>query len=342
MLKLARHLLAFAFLAFSPLLLTGCLLDTGGPGTQSLVELQAEPLAAVPWQWGEIPGTAITTSHYHIYTTIKDPTYQRLLAKVLEGAHERFLALNGLPSPAMNGPFDAYVFGDRSQWELYTRLKTGPEANTYLQISAGGFCRQGIFAGYDIGRESTLSVIAHEAFHQLSWFTFKDRLPSFLDEGFATQNEAIEWQGAVPIWVPERNYRRFQALRLALHENRLWTIDELTATHAGKVIVLSQKHVDAYYAQIWSLLLFLEHSHYRANLQDLLARAREGRLTQSLAGTGVGPFDIANYTERWNQTAGPVYLRKFIASDPKKLEQEYLHFIHDLTDNWPPRLPEGG
>ncbi len=51
-------------------------------------------------------------------------------------------------------------------------------------------------------------------------------------------------------------------------------------------------------------------------------------------------MDIANYTERWNQVAGPLYLRKFIAADPEKLQQEYLKFIHDLTDNWPPQLPD--
>ncbi len=226
------------FLAIlAALLLAGCQSsETGaGLGVESMVELRSEPLATAPWQWGEIPGTAITTAHYHIYTTIRDSTYQRLLAKVLEAAHTQFQVTTGA---AMPGPYDAYVFGDRSQWELYTKLKTGFESSLYLQITAGGFCRQGIFAGYDIGRESTLSVIAHEAFHQLSWFAFKNRLPSWLDEGFATQNEAIEWNGVTPVFVPEHNYRRFQALRAAIRENRLWTIDELAATHAGKVIVL--------------------------------------------------------------------------------------------------------
>ena len=55
------------------------------------------------------------------------------------------------------------------------------------------------------------------------------------------------------------NWRRFlKCSSDAIKEKRLWKINDLTSTHAGKVIKLPQKQVDAYYSQLWSLVLFLK------------------------------------------------------------------------------------
>ena len=169
---------------------------TGDAG--AMVELSKEPLKIEPRLFGNHAGVLITTPHYHIYTTIEDPLYRRLLTKVLEGAYARGTLAN--PQAQVNGPLDCYVFASRGQWETYTRAQAGSNAPIYLQISAGGYCQEGVFAGYDIGRDQTLSVVAHEAWHQYAFFAFKDRLPAWLDEGLATQNEAIEWQGTTPVF----------------------------------------------------------------------------------------------------------------------------------------------
>jgi hypothetical protein len=332
--------LGILFVAGAALAFAGCqsAATTYTGDAKALAELSREPLATEPWTFGNHAGVIITTPHYRIYTTIEDPLYRRLLAKILEAAYTRGTLAN--PQARVTGPLECYVFASRPQWEAYTRVRAGSNAPIYLQISAGGYCQEGVFAGYDIGRDSTLSVISHEAWHQYSWFAFKDRLPSWLEEGLATQNEAIDWDGTTPRFKPEMNHRRYEAVKAAMRETRLWKISELTSTHAGRVIKQQQKHIDAYYAQLWSLVLFLKNSRqYQQGLQRMMTDANEGRLTQALAGTGVTKREIDNFTERWNTVAGPVYLRKYIASDVNKLQQDYEAWLKDFTAGPIPKIP---
>ncbi len=303
---------------------------------EALRELSQEPLPSTPWKFADHSGAEIATDHFHIYTTIDDGLYERLLVKVLEAAHTRAVA--AVPKANVNKPLDCYVFASRSQWEAYTRVRAGSNASIYLHISAGGYCQEGVFAGYDIGRDQTLSVIAHEAWHQFSWFAFKDRLPSWLEEGLATQNEGIEWNGTTPVFRSELNYRRYLALKDAIRENRLWKISDLVATHAGKVIKLPQQHIDSYYAQVWSLVLFLKSSPtYAPRLQVMLNDASDGKMTQWLAGSGVTKMEIDHFTERWNTIAGPVYLHKYITADVSGLQREYEAWAREFTSSWPPK-----
>ncbi len=324
------------------LLLMGCGAAGTGSGyaanAEAMQALSQEQLPSTPWKFGEHPGNELTGGHYRIFTTIDDPLYEHLLLKILEAAYAR--GQEAVPSAKVTGPLDCYVFSNRDEWEAYTRVRAGSNAPIYLQISAGGYCQMGVFAGYDIGRDQTLSVIAHEAWHQFSWFAFKDRLPSWLEEGLATQNEGIEWQGTTPVFRSELNYRRFLALKDAIRENRLWKISDLVATHAGRVIKLPQKHIDSYYAQVWSLVLFLKSSPvYAPRLQAMLNDASAGKLTEALAGTDVTRREIDNFTERWNTVAGPIYLRKYITAGAgvEGLQTEYEAWAREFTESWPPK-----
>src|SRR5207237_472507 len=134
---------------------------------------------------------------------------------------------------------------------------------------------------------------------------FKDRLPAWLDEGLATQNEAIEWTGTTPEFRPELNQTRYDALKEAIRGKRMWKLSDLVTTHAGRVIRLPQKQVDAYYGQVWALVLFFENRpQYRQGLGRLLRDASNGDLTKSLAGSGVSQGEIEKFTEKWNTVAG--------------------------------------
>jgi hypothetical protein len=338
---LTRGLLGAA-LAWGLALGAGCQSSGGEVGylgdARAMAALAAEPINAQPWVFAGNQGVLITTENYRIFTTVQDPLYQRLLTKVLESAHARAVAIN--PSGRVKKPLDCYVFASRSQWELYTNLHAGGEASTYLEITAGGYCRYGVFAGYNTGNlEQTLSVISHEAWHQYSWFAFKDHLPSWIEEGLATQNEGIDWEGAMPRIRPEMNYQRWFALKQAVRENRMWKISDMAATHAGRVIPLQQKQVDAYYAELWSLTLFLENSpRYRSGLARMLADADAGTLSKALEGTGVNGD---GYSERWNTIAGPLYLRQYITSDLPGLQREYESWARSFTMTWPPQPREG-
>ena len=178
--------------------------------------MEREPLTLEPWGFADSPGELIKTDHFHIYTTVGDAVYQHLMVKVLEATHTRVMLLNPKFVSPGGKAMDCYVFATRGQWESYTRARAGSNAPIYLQIASGGYCQEGVFAGYDIGRQQTLSVIAHEAWHQYSWFAFKSRLPAWLEEGLATQNEAMEWKGTEPTFRPEMNAFRYATLRKAL------------------------------------------------------------------------------------------------------------------------------
>ncbi len=251
--------------------------------TPELQRLAQEPLNSQPWVSAEGRGRIILTDHYAIYTTIDENLYQHLLVRVLESTHDRMTAM--IPGFRDARRLDCYIFASRGQWESYTRARAGSNAPIYLQIASGGYSQEGVFAGYDIGQEQTLSVVAHEAWHQYSWFAFKDRLPAWLEEGMATQNEAFAWQGADLVFKPEQNVRRAAALRQALRAGTLWHLPELVATHAGQVIREPQAKIDAYYAELWSFVLFLENSPaYSPKLRRLLADASAGKLTEAAQG----------------------------------------------------------
>ena len=320
------------------LLLAGCanLQNSGSWAEPSAVTLAQEPLLTRPWSFGPMPGTLIQTDHYRVYTTIKDPLFQRMLSKVLEAGYSHHLSMN--PQAQVPGPMVCYVFADRPQWEAHTQMRNPANWEVYKAISQGGYCQEGVFAGYDIGRRNTLSVIAHEGWHQFSWYAFKDRLPSWLEEGLATQYEALEWDGVTPRFVPAQNYARWKALQAAWRGNRLWKVRDLTSTHAGRVIKKEPEAVDAYYAQLWAMVLFLEHSAYKPKLEALLEEARQGKMTRHLVGTNVTPDQISRFSEKWNETAGPLYMRVYLNQNMDQLEKEYLRFIQQLVNSWPPKL----
>jgi hypothetical protein len=299
-----------------------------GMPNPELERLAREPLPGEAWTFGDRPGRVIHTPHYAIYTTIENSAYQHLLARVLESTYSRMSAM--MPEHQASKRFDCYVFASRGQWEAYTRARAGSNAPIYLQIASGGYSQEGVFAGYDIGLDQTLSVVAHEAWHQFSWLTFKDRLPAWLEEGMAAQNEAFEWHGADPVFNPEKNYRRATALRQAVRAGSMWQLPSLLSTHAGQVIKQPQPRIDAYYAQLWSLVQFLRESpEYGPKLKTLLADAGAGKLAESLKETSVTQREIDAFTEHWNAVAGPVYLRKYIQQDLEKLEGEYLAWVRN-------------
>lgn len=330
----------------------GCQQDGSSTTSQATAfqNIINEPLASEPWEFSGIPGVKITSAHYVVYTTIRSPVYQRLLLKVLEKDYDRFAKLVDIqPAPASaaapatsgatrtaHAPLECYVFGDRPQWEFFTRKRMPQNSDTYLRIGAGGYAQEGVFVGYDLGRETTLSVIAHEAWHQYSWFAFKDKLPSFLEEGLATQNEAIEWTGTTPSYAPARNLQRYRSLREAIINKRLWTLDELARTHAGQAVQRQETVTAAYYAQVWSFTLFLKQSPvYRPKFLDMIKRAHEGRLHEALGNFRAASLQM--FTENWNSVVGPAYLRAYINPDLAALEKEYRQFLSELVHEWPPK-----
>ncbi len=297
-------------------------------------QLAAAPLLVRAWPHGPRDGAIIQNDYYHVYTTIQNPLQRRLIIRVLDAAYARFLRL--VPDARPPRPLVGYVFRNRRQWARFTRKTTGGMASLYLRIRAGGYERTGVFVLWRTTVPEALSVLAHEAWHQLSFTALKNHLPAWLDEGLATQNEAMQWRDGRPRFTPWRNQPRWLALRFAMANRRLLPLKELVVTQAGDVIVQSSTDIQTYYAEVWSLMLYLEHSRYRGDLLGLLEAARRGKLTAFLDHTGLTPRQIADESVRWNSLAGIILLRVFFSEHISRMQRRYLAFIRRLTRSWPP------
>ncbi|MGC9258477.1 MAG: hypothetical protein ACP5I8_00155 [Phycisphaerae bacterium] len=300
-------------------------------------QLRALPPAAKPWPAGPAKGRIIQTAHYRVYTTIDNPLQQRLIARVLEADYARFLRL--VPNAAPQLPMVGYVFRNRRQWARYTHKVMGPQAGIYLHIEAGGYECNGVFAAYRSNVAEILSVVAHEAWHQFSFLALKDHLPAWLDEGLATQCEAMQWHHGYPAFTPWLNVPRWEMLRQAVTYRQLLPLRTLAGTQAGNVVMHKPIYVQSYYAEVWSFMLFLEHSRYKPALLQLLSMARQGRLNGLLAGTGLTAQEEDRLTLRWNHIAGEIYLQHFFRNHPG-LKRRYVAFVDHLVQSWPPVEPK--
>ncbi len=309
-----------------------------GLTSASRAHLVQTPLVTSPWSDAGEPGVCIETSHYRIYTTLQNPLQRALCARVVEAAWRRFAGL--VPVTRVGSPLVGYIFRNRQEWASHVRATAGPLAAVYLHIRRGGYEQNGQFAIWRTGLNEMLSVLAHECWHQLSFRMLKNHLPAWLDEGLATQNETFYWHGSRPVFTAWRNRPRWDALRAAYEQSQLLPLDALARAQAGDVVTQSAPVIRAYYAGVWSFMLFLKHSRYRSRLLILLHEAQAGKLDRLLAGAGLSSRDIALQTIRWNSIAGPIFLRDCISRHPARLRRRYLRFIQRLLAKWPPPRPD--
>ncbi|HMD54028.1 MAG TPA: hypothetical protein VKJ65_05730 [Phycisphaerae bacterium] len=333
---------SFLFLAvFVVLPLWGCApRDTWPVGITDAdrAALAAARLDVEPWPDGPDNGVIIYTAHYRIHTTLEDPAIRQMLARVLEADYARFIQL--VPNVGVLPPLDGYVFSDRAEWEEYVVETTGDQASTYLHINEGGFTRQGVFATFRASNEEVLSVVGHEAWHQFSYWALKDHLPAWIDEGLGTQNEEIHWVNGEPVFTPWLNQERWNALKAAVQQDNLLPMQQFASIQAGDVVVMQPEYVQAYYAELWSVTLYIQSTSYRQDLLAMLDDARVGKLTPLLAGTGLTAHDLAIQSIRWNQISGPIYMKDFFGPDLDNFDQGYLNFVQRLIVSWPPAEPD--
>lgn len=317
----------------TPVRRTACAL-LGGLLACALVGCQ-QPQARAPvpfessrWQFGHAPGSKLTTAHYEIFTTIQDPVLVNALPDFVEAAYEHYARL--LPPrrvPTQRMP--VYLFATRTQWEVFTRRFTGPRAPEFLRVNNGGYSERGVSVIQYVRHAITFPLFAHEGFHQYVYHCVDARLPAWLNEGLAVCCEGQRWSdrnGAYRVqeFDPWFNPARRNALAEALSADRLHSLSHLLATHPGEVLDGSSQEVQAYYAQVWALILFLregDNGRYAAGYQ---------RLLDALAGPGLEPQARAAHI--WGQERtfdfGTAVFRGFIAEDVEAAERAYRAFLY--------------
>lgn len=286
------------------------------------------------WTFRGVPGSVLTTSHYKLHTTCRDPMLLDALPRILEGAYVEYAKLVPPPAAASapSRPMVSYVFATRDQWEAFTRRFAGDRSGTYLKIRSGGYEENGVTAAHYSRRNVTLSTLTHEGLHQYLSVTGRRDVPPWVNEGLACYFEAFELDDeGWPVFRPRENLLRRPNLREALRRNRLFRVEELVSMDAGRAVRAGEEHARVYYAQIWALTLYLsepsltnEDAH---GFRKLLAELGTERMR--LAAGGVR--GAASPESRGSMSQGEAIFRYYITNDMAGFTQRYHAFMKKLA-----------
>jgi hypothetical protein len=294
------------------------------PRTSPAIIAPARP-AFEPWSFQGTPGKLFRTSSYRLFTTETDALLLAALPAFLESSLDRYTTEFGpLPLPPMS--LDTFLMINRPQWTRLTRQLMGDHAAPYLLIERGGFSSGGRALLWSIGRADTLAIAAHEGWHQYTQRTFKDELPTWLEEGIAVYFEGMIIEHARPLSprpAPWANNERYEQLRSAANRGQLAPLSELLTSRPEALIHVGADPTLTYYAQVWALIHFLrEHDggRHRAALHQLLLDAAEGRLAT--------PVAQSHHTA----DASAHLFRTYFDDDLARADREFSHFVMSILD----------
>lgn len=279
------------------------------------------------WRFHNRPGVELTTDHYLIRTTCKSPALLDAMPGFLEScwaSYEDLLPTQVRPAE----PMKTYLFQNRSEWEAFTDDFAPARADVYKKIRSGGYSERGTTVSHYSSINATLSILAHEGFHQFLELTRGRNIPPWLNEGLACNFESFELDADNrPVFRPERNALRKGHLAEALGRNSLIPLKEILETHAGEQVLKASADVRGYYAQEWALVLFLRqpasvnpyHDGFQQLMRDLGSEAMIRRAQSALTD---GMLGKANN--------GEAVFRAYITADLGKFEADYQTFIKQL------------
>jgi len=307
--------------------------------TPVLDRLRSErlPALAAVESWNDKfgPGMRLTTDHYEIFTTVRQPLLLRMIPGFVESAYRGYndqLA----ESIETSSRLRVYLFADRRQWEAFTRDFAGDQAPLFCKIRTGAYYLNGACVVYDIGPKRTLAALGHEGWHQFNSRHFKYRLPSWLDEGVAMLFEASVYEEGLFRFDPSANIQRLGALQETLAKARQISLEDLLATSPGEVLATDQAEaVTAFYCQSYALVRFLREAGYGrrlASYRRLLQDGLMGRWPLDEAAGATAENRNLPRTIPWNRAVGRQLFEYYVGSDMAQLEQEYLAFCRRIVD----------
>lgn len=306
--------------------------------SEGMIEyLKGQDLPAVrsverwPNEYGD--GLAITTEHYLIYTTLLDPLMLAQIPSFVESAYRGYQSQ--LPEYVSSvNRFTVYLFSDRQQWDDFTAVFAGRQAEMFGKIKVGAYYLNGSCVAYNIGRERTFSAIGHEGWHQFSSILFKFRLPSWLDEGVAMLFESGRYDGGLFYFDPKDNLYRLSALKRTLQQGGMMAIKDLVAANPGDVLAADDDAVAAFYSQSYAMVRFLREDAAGIRLDGyrrLLIDGLKGNWPIGLQERAIAADRNIPLTVGWNETVGPQLFRLYIGEDLKQIEGQYLSFCRKIV-----------
>ena len=288
----------------------GCLGATGlwlisALGCAADFKQEATRFTTAEWTYHGTTGSEMTSDHYVIYTTCKHKPFVQALPGFLETCYDAYVEL--LPAETMTTvPLPTYLFQHRGQWERFTREFSPGRAKTYMRIRRGGYTERGVTVSHYSTQRSSLSILAHEGLHQFLSATGRDRIPAWINEGLACYFESFDLASNRPTFDPRNNTLRTPALREALSTESLIPLRHVLATNAGLAVHQKSQHVYSYYAQEWSLILFLLDSPmtnpYYAGFRKLLDELGTEAMKRKTNGVNIVALFITIDQVKWCTT----------------------------------------
>jgi len=288
-----------------------------------------------PWENEYAPGITITTKHYNIYTTMLEPLTLSRVPGFMESAYAAYQ--HQLPTPIeTENKFTVYLFGERKQWEEFTKKFTGENAHMYLKIQKGAYYLNGACVTYNIGRKKTFSVLGHEGWHQFNFRHFAYRLPSWLDEGLATLFETSVYKNGFFYFRPAGNASRLGSLKKCIDNNNIIPLGQLLTLNPGDIVASADiDAVMAFYAQSYALVRFLKEDDYGRNLlkfQSLILDAKNGNWPLDEEMQKMALNRNLPMTTQWNRYLSPKIFDHYI-EDHRVLQGSYYAFCVKLARN---------
>ncbi|MBL8990187.1 MAG: DUF1570 domain-containing protein [Phycisphaerae bacterium] len=320
---------AWVWGASAALLAAGLLAGAGGqpsrPGGASASVIES----AEPWDFNGVQGQLVRTKHYALYITERAPVIAERLPGFMEASLERYRTVLG-PLRAPEGRMETYVMANRSQWQALTAQQMGERARTLLKIERGGFAVGGKAYLFDIGAVDTMSITAHEGWHQFTQRSFAEPMPVWLEEGIAAFMEGHRWTPKGWVFNGWMNLERFDTLRDASDKNELLGLEDLLNSAPDAMLGWNSQGAVMYYGQVWALVHFLregEGGKHRAALEKLVSDAAEGRLSAFVL-TQMGEKAASSLTAK---RVGPMIFRAYFDRDLERAGREYRAFVKRLV-----------
>lgn len=283
-------------------------------------------------EYGE--GIKLVTGHYEIYTTLLEPLMLSQVPGFVESAYRGYQ--NQLPEPIETvNKFKVYLFGQRSQWDDFTRNFAGAQAQLYLKLKKGAYYLNGSCVAYNIGRESTFSVLGHEGWHQFNKMHFTYRLPSWLDEGIAMLLETSRYENGMFYFEAGKNLRRLGGLKVVLLQRKTIPLRELIAMNPGEALsAQNDEKLIAFYSQSYALVRFLREEDYGKRLAKYHKMMRDGLEGKWPLGPVAEKMAVdrnIRLTIGWNRAVGTGLFKHYIDEDIDLIEAEYLNFCRKIV-----------
>ena len=281
------------------------------------------------WVYGRSTGRKIASPNYVLYTTCKRESFVRALPTFLERCFEAYQDLLPTANPPSE-PLDTYLFCERSDWERFTKEFSPARFATYKRIRRGGYSERGITVSHYSSQRGTLSILAHEGLHQYLEVTGRGRIPAWINEGLACYFESFDLDSGQPRFNPRRNTLRSPFLREALVRDQLIPLRDILETNAGAAVHGNTSHVRSYYAQEWSLVLYLlddsAPDQYRSGFRSLLNDLGSDNLRTRAESV----MSAASVSGQKSVSPGEAVFRAYITDDIGQFDADYRDFLADL------------